>query len=525
MLQDLPELVLDSVCDHLSYEDVLTLRSTCKGLKRFVDGMKFTKLNLFIRKFWYHHRLYHTDEPIGYAHSYHSPDPTILNSSRFRQQFVNVKQMVICSGGNYSGNRKIKKKFDLNFLNCFFALEQLELYEIYGINGKLSLQKLRIATFRGCSQSKEPDSSIELNCPRLSILRICQFKPALTSATNQLECLYYDYYDDPRDYLESISPNLRKLSTICFKSTASLSLFLSSLQTGSLSLPSLDLLKMQEFNGGLGGLDELANNLEILNRDPVKKPITLISEGRRMRSLGELREIARLVRSYDSQADNEHLLSYKFLNDHTLLFLNGDPELSFLLSLACAAELSKNTELNEEIISKLKGIESLELSDQCKPSQSMLEHIVRTCKTLCSLYLSDQKLTKRLLETMAKHLVNLSHLRIWQCQCETLKPLAKFQNLEFIEMDLHPTKDELTFIYERSRSLESVRILCKNLIELMRTITVPNVCKIFKYEFRQTIEFENLQTMIEGYIKEPFEKIEHTKRDRWGKIEFGWKCK
>ena len=81
MLQDLPELVLDFLCVHqLSYEDV----------KGFVDGRQLTKMNLFIRKYPYHHRLFYTDEPIGYPHSYLSNVLSILDAPRFGEQFANV---------------------------------------------------------------------------------------------------------------------------------------------------------------------------------------------------------------------------------------------------------------------------------------------------------------------------------------------------------------------------------------------------------------------------------------------------
>ena len=125
MLQDLPELVLDVVCGHLSYEDVLALRCTCKGLKQFVDGKEFTKLNLFVRKYSFHHRLFYTDEPIYYSHSLHSDDLTILGSTRFREQFANVQRMIICTKRVWSelGNPDATE-FDLNRLK--FKLELLQ---------------------------------------------------------------------------------------------------------------------------------------------------------------------------------------------------------------------------------------------------------------------------------------------------------------------------------------------------------------------------------------------------------------
>ena len=77
---------------------------------------------------------------------------------------------------------------------------------------------------------------------------------------------------------------------------------------------------------------------------------------------------------------------------------------------------------------------------------------------------------------MSKHLANLQSMRIAKCEkCETLKPLAKFRNLEYVSFDFHPPRDELTFIYENSRTLESVRILGRDVIRLLSTATGPKL--------------------------------------------------
>lgn len=91
MLLDLPELVLHLVCEHLSYEDLLVLRSICKGLKQFVDGREFTKLNVFLNAFPYHRRLFYTDQSAT-----RTPSMRTTPASSARKHFENSSAM--CRG-------------------------------------------------------------------------------------------------------------------------------------------------------------------------------------------------------------------------------------------------------------------------------------------------------------------------------------------------------------------------------------------------------------------------------------------
>ena len=108
---------------------------------------------------------------------------------------------------------------------------------------------------------------------------------------------------------------------------------------------------------------------------------------------------------------------------------------------------------------------------------------------------------------LANHLVNLEYIRIYECQYETLKPLTKFKNLEFVDLDFNPSKDELLFIYEKSRTLETVDILCYGakdiyIFYLLRTTTAPKLHRVsISAPSRQTIEFNALHAMIDYYYE------------------------
>lgn len=510
MLQDLPELILELVCDRLSYEDVLALRSTCKGLKVFVDGKQFTKLNLLVKKFWFHHRLFYTDEPIGYPHSFHSDDLTILNSNRFKKRFAFLQKMTICNQMFWLD--RDATEFHLNNLNCFEKLSHLEINEFPCIKGRLDLQELAIAAFQIHNRPGR-HSSFELNCPRLRALSIKFFRPVLTDNTDQLDYLYYfDDYSDPRpgpmyvlkrDYLKSISPNLRNLSTICFGKNDDLLRFFSDLETGSLSVPSLTRIRLERCVC-FQQLDELLVRLEDLKREPHTNHIEFTFNGRSIRFPDELREIASLIRAYETEA---RLYSYsdfntKFdlyiLQDPLLWFLKETPKLEFLFSVACQLFLCTDIGLNEEMIKKLKNIRSLTLNSGCKPSESTFELFARTCKSLRYLSLFNQTVTERLLEMLSNHLGNLHKIEIFRCKYETMKPLAKFRNLEWVELDFDPLREEFIFIYENSRSLEIVSISFFHSIWLQRTTTSPKMHRIVIAN-ESLHEFKTLYSMIDYY--------------------------
>ena len=299
MLQYLPELALDVVCDHLSYEDVLRLRCTCKALKEFVDRKKFTRLNLFVRKYLFHHQLFQTDEQVGYEHSLHSDDTAILHSTRFREQFANVQRMVICTKRSWTELRKSDATgFDLNPLNFFRAINHLEVDGFTSIGGKLNLQELRIVSLRIGFGNSHQESSIKLDCPRLRALRMDQCCPVLTGETTQLEYLRYSPQGEPTDYLLRISPNLRKLSTISIQSAEKTMQLLSDLKMDRLSLPSLDQIQLEPSNkeNALFRLGELASSLKDLRRDPQKRHIKFTFCGRPIRSPDELPQIDTFIR-------------------------------------------------------------------------------------------------------------------------------------------------------------------------------------------------------------------------------------
>ena len=538
MLSDLPDLTLDVLCDHLSYEDVLMLRCTCKSLKTFIDSKNFTTLHLFVRKFSFPRRLFFTGDHVGYSQSFHSGDLTILDSSRFKKQFENVQKMTIYHRKSYGDLEDgfETDEIDLNDLNCFRKLIHLEIYSELGhVKGKLNLPKLQIAAFETGSDA----SGFELDCPKLKALKIrFSYRVTLTSATDQLEYLHCDLTS--KDHLKNICPNPRKLSTIVFERGDFLLEFLTDLQTGSLRVPLLRQIRLEDC-GFLGPLDEVASSLKDLKNDPRTEHITFTLMGRPIHSPDELGPIAELKRVYEAENFESHMLFLRemlerihvdmnalgdeqlnqfmgfneiciaHLNDRYLLLLKQRPGLKFLLASIRSVRLEEDIEFNEEIIKKLKNVTRLEFCGLFRASDSITEQVIENCKSLRCYEMYHQTVTERLLEIMSEQLLNLENIRIYDCRHESLKPLAKFRNLEYLRTDFKIESDELQFLLENSRTLELIEF---PRIHLLRRTQRPKVHKLIIYgERRRNFYFDTLREMIEKYAN-AFEQLENYETTR-----------
>lgn len=374
--------------------------------------------------------------------------------------------------------------------------------EMPSIKGKLNLPELQIASFRTDYRVLGyKDYSFELKCPKLKALRLLFYKPVLTCETDRLEYLdYCDYcdYQDGADYLSNISPNLRKLSTICIEPECPEWPLLSLLQSGGLVLPSLSEIQIELRElPSLEELDKMANNLRDLKQDARTKHIKVIFIGKLINSSNEISRITSLIQTNLSMAGLETPL-----NDRSFLFLSRTPELEFLLSATCVVQFNEDIECTEEMIKKLKNVKFLNFTDHFKPSVSTFELFARNCKSLKWLNLRNQMVTGRLLEMLSGYLLDLKGIKILASKYETLKPLVKFKNLEAIGLDFNPPRDELTFIFKKSQNLEQVFLYGKHHLELLRTITAPKLHRIFVAPaYRNPPKFGTLSSMIAYYYE------------------------
>ena len=481
MLPDLPELFLDLVYGQLSYEDVLVLRCTCKSLKNFVDQKKFTKLNLFIKKYPFHRRLFHTDHSIGYPNSYHSDDLIILNSNRFREQFANVRRLIICGndprGLVWSFHFKgTGPGVDLKDLNHFKRLKHLEIDEMScrvssTIKGTLNLPELEIAAFTPIRYSY---SAFVLNCPKLKALKLKWCGPYLSNETSQLVdlCLFNNeekFLSAKPNYLARNLSKLQKLSTISFHRVDNLIEFLDDLETNTLSLPVLREIRLEKCIRLLANeLNDLARKIEKFQRNPQMKCIEFTLNGKLINTPKEIRQFASLISTF-----NPKLREFDCLTEDELLRFVSVRRLPFLLPAVHSICFRKNLEISEDMIQKLDCIEMLIFKERCKLNETIFKPFAENCKFLKHLSLGNQTLTQALFEMFANQLVNLQSISIWECTYESLRPLTKFRNLESIDLDSSPPRDELAFIFTNSPLLEEVIFKTRMRIHLLRTTQEP----------------------------------------------------
>ena len=511
MLPDLPEVFLYLLCNQLSYEDVLVLRSTCKRLKEFVDRKQFTKLNLFMRNTPYPRKLFYTGELVGYPNSFRVDWGClgIFTNDRFRAQFSNVQKIAIFSEKVYESVPDSDWiDFDLTNLNCFKALRHLEIdnFRQSMLFGELNLPELRIATFGN-------SVGLKLQCPKLRALKFCSYCLELSSDTDQLEYLDYDYQYQYNTYIvKRISPNLQRLSTICLQTIDCLLQFLSDLKTSTLCLPSLSRIRVGDLGywGGFERLDELIDRLEDLKRDSRTKHIEFIFLGDPIRSPGELRKIANLIGTYDSEF--HEIDKFGGVTDCSLPFLNRDPKLKFLFpAVGRGSPFKEDTELSPERIEELRELRTMSLRKEYEGqlSPSTIELYVSICKSLSRMFLYNQTLTERVLEKMSD-LMNLQLMWIFDCQVETLKPLAKCPNLGYVNTDIVPSSDELSLLFKNCRTLECINVDPKNKIfevRVLRTMA-PKRHRVILAGVRD-FQFDALQPALDFYSEKFLPNIEH----------------
>ena len=141
-------------------------------------------------------------------------------------------------------------------------------------------------------------------------------------------------------------------------------------------------------------------------------------------------------------------------------------------------------------------------SDLCTESDCF--EIFESFKFSSRLSFSNQVVTERLLEMLSRHLVNLLWMRIHECQHETVKPLAKFRNLIFVDFDFDPGRDELSFLFENSRTLDALQIHGKTTMTLLRGRRTVSDLKL--YEEHKISILPNENCMCTFHIL-PFESL------------------
>ena len=139
MLSDLPFEMVDAIAKFLDYQDLVSLKLTCKSLKGHVDFVKVRRLNMFVNSLPYEGRLFHVDEPTVFSEAV-IVSLAKIQTPAFRDRFKHLKRLTIQQKNKILGSFILERD-----LNCFEQLEHLELRACeINAGGRLCLNKLQV---------------------------------------------------------------------------------------------------------------------------------------------------------------------------------------------------------------------------------------------------------------------------------------------------------------------------------------------------------------------------------------------
>ena len=98
---ELPALVVLLISEYLNYNDLRSLRVTCKRLKAIIDLRTFRSLHVFPRGYPFERELLHTGELVSYANICHVSRLDIFKSMKFKSQFEELLKLTIYNEFRY----------------------------------------------------------------------------------------------------------------------------------------------------------------------------------------------------------------------------------------------------------------------------------------------------------------------------------------------------------------------------------------------------------------------------------------
>lgn len=461
-MNELPVLVLELICEYLSYEDRLSLKATCKALKQFVSEKVFEKVNVFVKQNPQHVELFFTNRMVCYANSLRIDDIRHLSSVKFRTQFDQVQQMIIRSD---HANHRRGFVLNLNDLNHFVELRHLQIKE-GRLEGKLSLKHLEVASFS--NRTFVWKSRFELDCPGIKALALLfELEATLVGDTNNLTHLLYHAFPDSEDYLPNLCRQLKNLSVVRFERIADLSMFLTELNTGRFCLLSLVKIKLENFvtfatyedddeNGGnsFEELDNVVEQLSILKRNSCTKHIEFYLNDHRM-SAEQLVELSNIIRQPDIDGDNNSMDSRR------LNILEKSAICDCLFPGPFSTVLDENSKFREAMIRKLRRTFHLHIENKFEIDQPLFEHLLDTWRFIRQLEFKNVYLKPERLEMIAKHLLSVKTIHLRDDKIEGLNFLTKFSNLNSIVFLYNLEKEKLKWLLYQDRLLNKIEIYGK----------------------------------------------------------------
>lgn len=453
-IEELPDLVINYICEHLSYQDLFRLRVTCKQLKEFVDRKVFRKVHVFVRQNPQYLNLFHTNREISHANSLRNDDFNII-TAKFRNLFEHIQQLVIYFEPHTCEN--LEFSVHLNDLNHFESLRHFEVYAIH-IDGRLILKNLEVALFSTPFLTFET-SAFEMDCPRLKALGTGETaEPTLISDASDLVYLFHDISLHSKlreNYWTDLYSRAVNLSTVCFENLFLLAEFSAWLNgDGSRFFPPSQ-IKLQKFSGfgDSETVKKIAKELAVLKGKSITKRIDFLVNEQSL----NLDQLLELLSIFNRPEIKQKICSLNFFsffsvtNSH-LKILMENRIYDCLFPLILSITIDEESDLNEEIILKLRKTGGLVFRNKFEIEEHLFELLLRTWRSVEKLAFENVHLKPEWLETMAEHFLNVKYLHFKDDKLGSFNFIGKFQNLVDLEFYFILERDALKLAYDGLKS-------------------------------------------------------------------------
>ena len=463
-MEKLPELVLVLIGEYLSYEDLLSLRRTCKTLKQFVDQKQFESLFLFVQRYPKYHQLFHGQGSISYPNSLRLSDLSQFQSIRSSGRFSLLRKLFVFNFRSYT-----PEGFVLGWINSFERLEYFEASNFDKITGKLTSKSLRVASF-GTSN----ESPFELDCPQLRALRIVNFaEPTLTGDNLEYLSIVDTFYItdenpfNPPHFLRSFS-SLDHLTAASFKEIKTLNIFLDLIIGQEVSVPSLRRVEL-DCCVDFADFGLLLDKLNDLNKR--RDRVDLFLNGQMVKTDKEdpkTDRILKFIHSAETCRTASHI-NYRFIFLFKPVFSmleyfhrwsrDGDPFIDYWSSGFTVISIDhclKSDSAYFFLIPRLKNVYFLKIVNKLGVSDALYEAVTKAFRKVEYLRIQNAYMRQDQLDRLPDRFLNLysfEYLTDPEDMPYSLQFVTRFKNLKVLRFRVNLRRELLTFLFANCPSL------------------------------------------------------------------------
>ena len=442
-LLDLPVLVVERVLNQLSYNDLLSLRRTCKAWQNAIDSRLFKNLFVFVEDRPFPVNLFYSNELVHYCSSLHLNRLKFLRSVSFKTTFRHIQKLSFYRDA-ISGIHLKHMVLDLKDLNCFEQLVHLEIRQVGIIRGVLSSKKLQV-----CLLKTRIASEFVLDCENLRAFGVLLLaRPKLVSSAEKIDYLYVAAIVD-RPYLVGLFRKCRNASVVCFGSDYSPELFLEAINQGRLSLPLKEIRLYRLSNFG----DSLFNGLSSLIRSSKEHTWQLFLSNQPV-TLDDLVEISKLFATYSPASTKCDKIDSDSLRQ--IAENSSDRLLVLLLSLLCEIHLGGDFELDDRLARRLGNLVVCSIQSDFPITEQTMRTLANCTQLRCLVLNWTTQPEQRLFDRIPRFLPFLKQLVV-NHKLDSVRSIADFANLEYVFLAHKLEQEELVFLVEHCRLLQELR--------------------------------------------------------------------